>query len=296
MMTIEEMKNRFSSENEKYLAHITDALSSQFGKEFKLSANSIEPAETLREVKALTEPTVALKVITKAGLYCRHIFLLEPKFVLQIFAWLVEADLDKSITDEHLDGLKELVNQILGQLQTTLSADSVALSFEIENPVHLEKVKEDLFADFPDQVIKAAYTVTAEKTEYTVFQYIIGESDQQSGSENESDGQTDDIFAADFQDFNTPSINADEPRNINMLMDVQMEIYVELGRKSMFIKDILKLSKGSIVELEKAAGEPLGVFVNGRKFAEGEVVVVDDQFGIRITQLIGPRERIQSLA
>jgi flagellar motor switch protein FliN/FliY len=80
-----------------------------------------------------------------------------------------------------------------------------------------------------------------------------------------------------------------------MLMDVEMEIYVELGKKTMLVKDILKLGKGSVVELEKAAGEPLGIFVNGRKLAEGEVVVVDDHFGIRITQLAGTKERIKSL-
>jgi flagellar motor switch protein FliN/FliY len=85
------------------------------------------------------------------------------------------------------------------------------------------------------------------------------------------------------------------PRNVNMLLDVELEITVELGKKNMLISEILKIGKGSIIELQKSAGEPLDILVNGRKLAEGEVVVVDDHFGIRITQLASPRDRLKSL-
>jgi len=80
-----------------------------------------------------------------------------------------------------------------------------------------------------------------------------------------------------------------------MLMDVELEITVELGRKLSLISDVLKLGKGSILELEKSAGENLDIYVNGKKLAEGEVVVIDEHFGIRITQLISPKERVNLL-
>ena len=80
-----------------------------------------------------------------------------------------------------------------------------------------------------------------------------------------------------------------------MLLDVELEVLVELGRKSMKIRDVLKLGKGSLIELNKTAGEPLTIYVNNRKLAEGEVVVIDDNFGIRITKLASPKERIKSL-
>jgi flagellar motor switch protein FliN/FliY len=86
------------------------------------------------------------------------------------------------------------------------------------------------------------------------------------------------------------------PGNIEMLLDVDLEITVELDRKTMLVSDLLKLGKGSIIEFPKSAGEPLDILVNGRKFAEGEVVVIDDKFGVRITQLISPKERIKKLA
>jgi len=88
----------------------------------------------------------------------------------------------------------------------------------------------------------------------------------------------------------------EQSRNLDILMDVELEVVAELGRKTMTIKEILKLGKRSIIELDKAAGEPLEIFVNGHKFAEGEVVVVDDQFGIRLINLVSPEERIKNLA
>ena len=291
-MNIDEMKRRIEENKEKYLSIIRDALNNQFGKEFGISSSKIEPVRTQNEVGSIEGPVVALQLHTTTGVDNQHLFLFDPKLVLQIVAWLIEEEVDETITDEHLDGLKELVNQIMGQLQSTLSGDSVSLAFEIKDPVFKEAPDSELFRDMSGQAMKTTYTLSAEGLEYSVYHYLWMETeDFQSGSAD----QDNEIYPADFQTFNTASVSSDKPRNIEMLMDVQLEIYVELGRKSMFIKDILKLSKGSVVELEKAAGEPLGVFVNGRKFAEGEVVVVDDQFGVRITQLIGPQERIKSL-
>jgi flagellar motor switch protein FliN/FliY len=82
---------------------------------------------------------------------------------------------------------------------------------------------------------------------------------------------------------------------IEMLMDIVLPVSIELGRTKMFIKDILELERGSIVEIDKLAGEPVDLLVNNKKMAEGEVVVVDKHFGIRITNLIDPKDRIKNL-
>lgn len=78
---------------------------------------------------------------------------------------------------------------------------------------------------------------------------------------------------------------------INMLMDVNLLFTVELGRTEMSIKHVLELQKGSVVELDRVAGEPVDVFVNEHLMARGEVVVVDDKFGVRITELIAPETK-----
>ena len=87
-----------------------------------------------------------------------------------------------------------------------------------------------------------------------------------------------------------PSFDAGaEPHNLNLVLDIPLEVSVELGRKRMSIRDILDLGAGSIVELDKIAGEPVDLLVNGRLVARGEVVVIEDNFGVRITEIVGGR-------
>jgi flagellar motor switch protein FliN/FliY len=84
-------------------------------------------------------------------------------------------------------------------------------------------------------------------------------------------------------------------RDINFLLDIPMVVMIEIGRTKMFIRDLLQLGQGSVVELDKMVGEPMEVFVNGKLIARGEVVVINEKFGIRLTDIISPAERIQKL-
>lgn len=86
-----------------------------------------------------------------------------------------------------------------------------------------------------------------------------------------------------------------QPKNIDILMDVKLPVAIELGHTEMTIRDILNLSAGSVVELNKLAGEPVDLLVNNKTVARGEVVVVDENFGLRVTSLISPEDRIKSL-
>ncbi|HBW47275.1 TPA: flagellar motor switch protein FliN [bacterium] len=93
----------------------------------------------------------------------------------------------------------------------------------------------------------------------------------------------------------TPAVTETQAKNIEILMDVPMQVTVELGRAQMMIRDILELGTGSIIELDKLAGEPVDLLVNSRLIARGEVVVIDENFGVRVTDIISPMERIKSL-
>ena len=92
-----------------------------------------------------------------------------------------------------------------------------------------------------------------------------------------------------------PSDEAVSKDNIDRLMDIGLNLSVELGRKEMKIKEILNLGPGKIIELDKLAGEPVDLLVNGKLLAKGEVVVVDENFGVRITELVDPVDRIRML-
>ena len=99
------------------------------------------------------------------------------------------------------------------------------------------------------------------------------------------------VQPAQFQSFEIAA-PALEVQNIGLLMDVPLQITVELGRTSKRIKEILEFGQGSIIELDKLAGEPVDILVNGKNIAKGEVVVIDESFGVRITDIIHPSKRL----
>jgi flagellar motor switch protein FliN/FliY len=91
------------------------------------------------------------------------------------------------------------------------------------------------------------------------------------------------------------ALNKLKVQNLDFILDIPLKVTVELGRTSVVIKDLLQLGQGSVLELDKLAGEPLEILVNGKLVAKGEVVVVNEKFGIRLTDIISPIERIETL-
>ena len=83
--------------------------------------------------------------------------------------------------------------------------------------------------------------------------------------------------------------------NLDLILDVGVTLALEIGRTRIKVRDLLQLSAGSILELDRLAGEPLDVLVNGVRVARGEVVVVNDKFGVRLTEVVSPRERIEGV-
>jgi len=100
---------------------------------------------------------------------------------------------------------------------------------------------------------------------------------------------------AQFEELKPAANEAGASRDMDFLLDIPLEVAVELGRSKMFIKDLLQLNQGSVIELDKTAGEPMEILVNDKLIARGEVVVVNEKFGIRLTDIISPTERIQKL-
>jgi flagellar motor switch protein FliN/FliY len=106
---------------------------------------------------------------------------------------------------------------------------------------------------------------------------------------------TESVAPATFANF-SPTAAGNAGHDLNMILDIPVQLTVELGRTRIPIKHILQLAQGSVVELETLAGEPMDVLVNGYLIAQGEVVVVNDKFGIRLTDIVTPSERIRRLS
>jgi flagellar motor switch protein FliN/FliY len=99
----------------------------------------------------------------------------------------------------------------------------------------------------------------------------------------------------DFAEFEPSVPSAEQSQNLDFLLDIPLEIKVELGRTKIQIGELLRLSQGSVVELEKLTNEPVDVFVNQKLMAHGEVVIVNEKFAVRLTNVISPGERVQKL-
>ncbi len=156
----------------------------------------------------------------------------------------------------------------------SLAVDSDRYLFEIN--LNIEGVGEKVvYLDMSSQNINTLLSLFADSADAT---------GSKSGDETVGDFMGTDF--AEIIDSHDPN-DVDATKNLNLLMDIRLGLIVELGRAEMHLRDILKLTKGSIIELDRLSGEPVDLFVNNKLIARGEVVVIDDNFGLRINQLAG---------
>jgi len=99
-----------------------------------------------------------------------------------------------------------------------------------------------------------------------------------------------------FKDLNMGDVSEDNPQSIDFILDIPVQLTVELGRTKMPIKNLVRLTQGSVVPLNTSVAEPLDVYVNGTLVAKAEIVVIQDKFGIRLTDIISPAERMRRLS
>ena len=111
----------------------------------------------------------------------------------------------------------------------------------------------------------------------------------------ETQSQIQSVQFSRLTSMGTDGIKGEGRRNLDLILDISVPVSVELGHTNMLIKDILALSQGSIVELDKVAGTPVDLFVRGKLLAQGEVVVVDENFGVKITNVCGSEELVKNL-
>ena len=119
---------------------------------------------------------------------------------------------------------------------------------------------------------------------------------EQAGAEADEGGADEDVKVAELDELSDDApITQEEKKKLDTILDIPVTISMEVGRSQISIRNLLQLNQGSVVELDRVAGEPLDVLVNGTLIAHGEVVVVNDKFGIRLTDVISQIERIKKL-
>ncbi len=290
-MTFDSFRTDYQSLAESWKDILTTALNKLFNQEFTISTSVGEDQALKPVVEGLEFPQVWVKFETVGKLTLTHALAMPAMAAGNLFFWMTGTEAPETLEQDQLKSLKEGIDQVINQL---IAGQENGYDFELQN-LSVELVSEAP-ADVPETGCSGILTLTTPEIElelkHFVWGYEAAETDD-AAEEGSSDmnslfeEEDVDVHPAEFEGFTNGHHLQPGSNNLDMLLDVEMEVFVELGRKKMLIKDLLKLGKGSVIELDKAAGEPLEIFVNGHKLADGEVVVVDDSFGIRITQIVG---------
>ena len=123
----------------------------------------------------------------------------------------------------------------------------------------------------------------------------LEEAGDTASDDTASDNIPETVAAAGFDNLEDNSSGSSEDINMDVILDIPVKLSMEIGRTSVNIRSLLQLNQGSVIELDRMAGEPLDVLVNGTLIAHGEVVVVNEKFGIRLTDVVSPAERVKKL-
>lgn len=248
-------------------------------------------------------------------------FLFEPKLVAKIADLMMMGDgTVEELAEDHLDAIKETMDQVMAVVGRSLSARFDHPVSYSPSVVEVSTLTEEAFAEL-DLIAVSLQVKIEDVIESPITQLIsehviaerLGHPEAPTATagmpaspasppprppagERRNEGTEEpSIQPVEFAEFNASASTRSEPRNMDLLLDLTLPISVELGRVMMTIQDILELGQGAIVELDRLAGEPVDLLVNDKKFAEGEVVVVDENFGVRITALVSPKDRLRSL-
>ncbi|QPQ32033.1 flagellar motor switch phosphatase FliY [Lysinibacillus sp. JNUCC 51] len=186
---------------------------------------------------------------------------------------------------------QNIVKSLLGETESI--EEPVAATIAPEAPVAPSPVQPEAFmqpqAPVTPPPAQPVYQQQAAPVQQPVYQ------EQQQIPQATRPMQPVNVQQAQFASFDPNVISQSEARNLNMLLDIPLQVTVELGRTKRSVKEILELSSGSIIELDKLAGEPVDILVNSRLIAKGEVVVIDENFGVRITDVLSQAERLNNL-
>lgn len=218
------------------------------------------------------------------------------------------------LTEAHQSTIQEFVNQMLSSVATGLS-NRFGRSIGTTSPsISLVNNSSELRLPAGNELVKITYNIKIENLVNSKFYHIMelplgidlaraggpsGGGQQQvmhaqSYDAVEPSGQQVGINPVKFPPLGE-SVPYGAGSNISLLMDVPMSLTVELGRTRQLVRDILGLGEGSIIELDKLAGEPVDLLVNGKLIAKGEVVVIDENFGVRVTDIVSPAERLNKV-
>jgi flagellar motor switch protein FliN/FliY len=260
----------------------------------------IKEEQELSIISNIVPPIVLVKIKVTGDVDADVMVALPPNLAASLSDMMMgeEASDREDLNDDDIDATKEIISNIFGAMSNTLSAqkEMPVLSFSVdsienitnENEVSLESFSKMYVYKFMlDPLSSLLMFIIDEKLEKA----LVGEAEEEIAPIDTNE-HTD-----ESSDCGSESINLteDEINNIALIMDVKLPVRVRIGKKRMLLKDVLNMDIGSVIELNQLANDPLEILVDNHVIAQGEVVIVDGNFGVQITSIGTRRERLSQL-
>lgn len=272
---------------------ITATIEGLVGQKPDVSVKSNEP---LSEYSNVIAPLVVADITVGGDAKGKMKAMLSPRLATALSDMILggEGTSKEEADADDLDANKEIISNILGTFSTSLGAQKTLpkLSFSIDG-INFIKSGEDVDISDYSRLVVYNFNIASLKD---VFMFAMDPIMEKSVEEKKEPAQV--VEHAVEQRIIAPEkvpLNNDEMKNIGLLMDVKLPVKVRIGSKKMLLRDVINMDIGSVVELNQLANEPLDILVDNKKIAEGEVVIVDGNFGVQITSIGSKKERLEQL-
>jgi len=262
---------------------------------------SLQDEQELSIISNIVPPIVLTKIKVSGDLDAEVMVAFPPLMAASLSDMMMgeEASDREDITDDDLDAAKEIVSNIFGAIATALSGQKElpVLSFSIESIELISNDDEVSLENFSKMYVYkfSLAGITS------MLMFIIDEKLAKALSPEQQENKDVQALAAQDNsssencDGDTVKLSEEEMKNISLIMDVKLPVRVRIGKKRMLLKDVLNMDIGSVIELNQLANDPLEILVDNHVIAQGEVVIVDGNFGIQITTIGTKKERLKQL-
>ncbi|MDD2790102.1 MAG: flagellar motor switch protein FliY [Sulfurimonas sp.] len=258
----------------------------------------LKEEQELSIISNIIPPIVLVKIKVSGAIAADAMVALPPNLAASLSDMMMgeEATEREDVSDDDLDATKEIVSNIFGAISNSLSGQKElpVLSFAVENIEFLNSESEVSLESFAKMNVYRFKLGSIN----SLLMFIIDENLNAalSGStKNKTKESTQENAAMDNIINPNIRLSSEEMNNISLIMDVKLPVRVRIGKKRMLLKDVLNMDIGSVIELNQLANDPLEILVDNNVIAEGEVVIVDGNFGVQITSIGTKRERLNQL-
>jgi flagellar motor switch protein FliN/FliY len=258
----------------------------------------IQEEQELSIISNIIPPIVLVKISVSGDVDAKVMVALPPNLSASLSDLMMGEEVGdrEDVSEDDLDATKEIVSNIFGAMGNALSAqkEMPVLSFSIDDIEFINGDDEVSLENFSKMYI---YKFSLGELN-SLYMFIIDENLQNAifgsdSSDNLSLGETNDSDTT--SGMGNVELSSDEMKNISLIMDVKLPVRVRIGRKKMLLKDVLNMDIGSVIELNQLANDPLEILVDNHIIALGEVVIVDGNFGVQITEIGSKKDRLNQL-